>query len=64
MWMRETEKLKKDEDCQRVFLKQNKPFSAGELHFQPELAKTMREIAKNEEKVFIMAKLLKILLKS
>jgi len=52
MWVRETEKLKKDKDCQRVFLKENKPFSAGELHFQPELAKTMREIAKNGREGF------------
>ena len=45
MWSRESHKLNNDKDCKKIFLKGDKPFLAGDLHLQPELAKTMREIA-------------------
>ena len=45
MWSRESNKLNNDKDCKKIFLKGDKPFLAGDLHLQPELAKTMREIA-------------------
>ena len=47
MWKREAEKLKKDNDCKELFLKEDKPYSTGEIHFQPNLAETMREISKS-----------------
>ncbi len=45
MWKREKEKLTKDKDCKEVFLKQNEPYKAGDIHFQQNLAKTLREIS-------------------
>ena len=38
MWKREAEKLKKDNDCKDLFLKEGKPYSTGEIHFQPNLS--------------------------
>jgi len=46
MWKRETDKLKKDEDCKKIFLKGNNSYLAGDLHFQKELGMTLREISK------------------
>ena len=45
MWKRETEKLKKDKDCKELFLRADEPYQAGEIHYQPMLAKTLREIS-------------------
>ena len=47
MWEREKNKLNNDEDCKRIFLKDGKPFEAGDVHYQPELAETLRIIAKH-----------------
>ena len=47
MWKREAEKLKKDNDCKDLFLKEGKPYRIGDIHFQPNLAKTLREISKS-----------------
>ena len=47
MWKREADKLKKDSDCKELFLKEGEPYSAGEIHFQENLAKTLREISKS-----------------
>ena len=47
MWKREAEKLKKDNDCKDLFLKEDKPYSIGDIHFQPNLAETLREISKS-----------------
>ncbi len=44
MWEREKDKLQKDKDCKRIFLRDGSPYLAGDLHFQPELAMTMKEI--------------------
>ena len=52
MWKRETAKLEKDKDCKNVFLKGNKPYLAGDLHFQQALGKTLREIAKSGKEGF------------
>ena len=38
MWKREAEKLKKDSDCKDLFLKEGKPYSTGEIHFQQNLS--------------------------
>ena len=46
MWKREADKLKKDSDCKDLFLKEGKPYSTGEIHFQHNLAKTLKEISK------------------
>ena len=40
MWSRESNKLNNDKDCKKLFLKGDKPFLAGDLHLQPELAST------------------------
>ena len=46
MWKREESKLKKDKDCKRIFLKNDKAFEVGDIHKQPELAETLKTIAK------------------
>ena len=51
MWKRETEKLKKTKIV-KIFLKENKPYQIGEIHFQPNLAKTLREISKSGKEGF------------
>ena len=45
MWKREEEKLKKDKDCKRIFLKGEHSYKAGDIHFQRELGKTLKEIS-------------------
>ena len=45
MWKREEEKLKNDKDCKNIFLKGENAYQAGDLHFQPELGKTLKEIS-------------------
>ncbi len=52
MWSRESNKLKNDKDCAKIFLKGGNPYSAGDLHLQPELGKTLREIANNGREGF------------
>ncbi len=52
MWQRETEKLKKDPDCKKIFLNENYPYKAGDLHFQPELGNTLREISRQGKEGF------------
>ena len=52
MWRRETEKLKKDKDCEQIFLKENQPYKTGEIHYQPNLAMTLREISKSGNEGF------------
>ncbi len=47
MWNREREKLSRDIDCAEVFLNDGRPYLAGELHFQPKLANTLKKIADN-----------------
>ncbi|PPR25850.1 MAG: putative gamma-glutamyltransferase YwrD [Alphaproteobacteria bacterium MarineAlpha9_Bin4] len=52
MWKREVEKLKKDNDCKKTFLKGNDPYKPGEIHLQPDLGKTLREISKTGKEGF------------
>ncbi len=47
MWHREEKKLEIDDDCKKVFLKNGKAYKAGEIHYQPELSKTLKIIAEN-----------------
>lgn len=56
MWRREEKKLSKDSDCKRIFLNQGKPFQAGNIHYQPELAETLKIIAKNGKNGFYSGK--------
>ena len=46
MWKREESKLKNDKDCERIFIKNNKAYKAGDVHYQEELAETLKKIAK------------------
>ena len=46
MWQREKSKLEKDKDCRELFLKGDQPYSSGEIHYQENLAKTLKEICK------------------
>ena len=52
MWKREEIKLKKDEDCKRIFLKDNEAYKAGDIHIQSELADTLKSIAKHGKEGF------------
>lgn len=47
VWKREHAKLSLDKDCAKIFLKQSNYYSAGDLHFQPQLADTLRNISEN-----------------
>ena len=40
MWKREETKLRKDEDCKRIFLKDNEAYKVGDIHIQSELVDT------------------------
>ena len=45
MWKREEENLKMIRTCKNIFLKGENAYQAGDLHFQPELGKTLKEIS-------------------
>ncbi len=47
MWKREEKKLLVDEDCKKVFLKDGKAYKVGDIHYQPNLANTLKKIARN-----------------
>ena len=53
MWQRELEKLSKDQDCKKVFLKGNNAYLAGEIHHQTNLADTLKEISNLEKMGFM-----------
>lgn len=45
VWKREIEKLSLDEDCKNLFLPDGKFLKAGDIHYQPRLAETLKSIA-------------------
>tara|TARA_B100000686_G_scaffold219200_1_gene226246 strand:+ start:1374 stop:2966 length:1593 start_codon:yes stop_codon:yes gene_type:complete len=51
-WKRDTEKLYADEDCKNLFLPNNNFLKAGDIHYQPQLAETLINIAENGRKGF------------
>ena len=46
MWKREADKLKKTVIVKICFEREGTPYSTGEIHFQQNLAKTLKEISK------------------
>ena len=52
MWLREEQKLKNDIDTNRIFLKNNKAYKAGDIHKQQQLAETLSNIAVHGRKGF------------
>jgi len=51
-WKREAEKLSIDIDCKNLFLPNNQCLNKGEIHYQPQLADTLINIAENGRKGF------------
>ena len=51
-WEREFEKLSSDDDCKAIFLPSGKPLKAGQIHYQPKLAETLRRISEEGRKGF------------
>ena len=45
VWEREIEKLSSDEDCKKLFLPEGKFLKAGDIHYQPRLAETLKNIS-------------------
>ena len=47
VWEREVEKLAADKDCKNLFLPEGKCLKAGDIHYQPRLAETLKSIAEH-----------------
>ena len=47
VWKREIEKLSSDHDCKNVFLPEGNYLNAGDIHYQPRLAETLKSVAEH-----------------
>ena len=63
VWKRESKKLAIDKDCAKVFLRKGQPYSIGDVHFQPQLAETLRNISDNGREGFYNGEVAKDIVK-
>ena len=63
IWEKETEKLSLDKDCKKIFLPNGKFLQAGEVHYQPQLAETLRRISEEGKAGFYEGSVAKDMIK-
>ena len=63
IWEKEIEKLSLDQDCKNIFLPNGKFLKAGEIHYQPQLAETLRRISEEGKAGFYEGSVAKDMIK-